>query len=592
MFDYKGFSEEKLIELCDDKNVDKGKAEWKYWPSEVYSFGRHYRRYGFYPSFLPLYVYSDHGVGNTKASYHELKNDAEATLFFSLLKVEDYKKQSNKPCYLMINPFVWYRKHNNIQPVENAKGTLAFPAHSTPAVSCEFDVLAYINTLKNLPEEMQPVCVCLHMHDIHKGLHKIFLDNNMPVYTAGNAFDKRFAERYYNIIIHFKYTTSNLIGSYTFYSIESGIPFSLLGNECKYYNLSDPNLEKGEYQYKKNENYIVKEKLFSGIQKEITPEQKQYVESFVNAPGALSRLQTAKVLYSAYFKRADLLSDSKKLIKYLSKKINKIIFCGKIKNIKKAFLFSKKKLRKLSVSPLELYRLIQRGSAPAETKFLGKKIKVNSAFWYLHGLKELFVEENYRFHSEKRDPLIYDCGANTGLSILYFKHLYPEAKIVAFEPDENIFSLMKENLQQFNYTDIEYINKAVWNSNDPIKFLAAGGVSGRICDETDKNVIEIPAIRLRDMLDQEVDFLKIDIEGSEYEVLKDCADKLKNVQNLFVEYHSEEKNEQKLDEILKIIKEAGFKYYLKEAWPNQLRPYVNKRVNLFDLQLNIFAYRI
>jgi len=32
--------------------------------------------------------------------------------------------------------------------------------------------------------------------------------------------------------------------------------------------------------------------------------------------------------------------------------------------------------------------------------------------------------------------------------------------------------------------------------------------------------------------------LKIDIEGAEYDVLKDCEDSLENVKNIFVEYHS------------------------------------------------------
>ena len=34
----------------------------------------------------------------------------------------------------------------------------------------------------------------------------------------------------------------------------------------------------------------------------------------------------------------------------------------------------------------------------------------------------------------------------------------------------------------------------------------------------------VPCVRLRDLLNEEIDFLKIDIEGAEYEVLKDCAD--------------------------------------------------------------------
>jgi hypothetical protein len=63
---------------------------------------------------------------------------------------------------------------------------------------------------------------------------------------------------------------------------------------------------------------------------------------------------------------------------------------------------------------------------------------------------------------------------------------------------------------------------------------------------------------LRDLLDSPVDFLKIDIEGAEYAVLKDCRDRLQNVRNLFVEYHAAPDEPQRLNEMLSWFSEAGF----------------------------------
>lgn len=251
-----------------------------------------------------------------------------------------------------------------------------------------------------------------------------------------------------------------------------------------------------------------------------------------------------------------------------------------------------KKFKKLGIAIQEIAYLIKKSDGEIQVNLFGKKIKVNSAFWYLHGLEELFIEETYRFNSSKTAPRIIDCGANTGLSVIYFKRLFPQAKITAFEPDKAIFKILKENLQAFGYDDVEPINKAVWNETGSIKFLAAGGVGGRISEGKNEKTIEMPAFRLKDLLNEEIDFLKLDIEGAEYNVIEDCNNNLKNVKNIFIEYHSEEKKEQKLDEILKILKDSGFKYYIKEAWNNQPMPYVNPRNNLFDLQLNIFGYRL
>lgn len=252
-----------------------------------------------------------------------------------------------------------------------------------------------------------------------------------------------------------------------------------------------------------------------------------------------------------------------------------------------------KKYKKLGLSLPEICHLLRKEFNSTKTKLFGKNIEINSAFWYLHGLEELFIDETYKFEPTSISPRIIDCGANIGLSVIYFKRLFPESKITAFEPDKDIFTLLQKNLEIFGCNDIDLINKAVWKENRSIKFLASGGVGGRIQEAKEGEAIfELPAVRLKDYLNEEIDFLKIDIEGSELDVINDCRNELKNVKNIFIEYHSEESREQKLDEILRILKSAGFKYYIKEAWNNQPNPFINKRVNLFDLQLNIFGYRL
>ena len=99
------------------------------------------------------------------------------------------------------------------------------------------------------------------------------------------------------------------------------------------------------------------------------------------------------------------------------------------------------------------------------------------------------------------------------------------------------------------------------------------------------------ARRLRDLLDREVDMLKLDIEGAETEVLRDCAAELHCVKNLFVEYHSYLNQPQTIDEILGILKASGFRVYVESD--QQLRqPFLWRPIQLgMDLRLNIFAYR-
>ena len=88
------------------------------------------------------------------------------------------------------------------------------------------------------------------------------------------------------------------------------------------------------------------------------------------------------------------------------------------------------------------------------------------------------------------------------------------------------------------------------------------------------------------------DFLKIDIEGAETVVIEDCADLLINVNNLFVEYHSFDGKEQKLDILLSILKKSGFRYYIYNFGNLSHHPFEEKKTYLgMDMQLNIYACR-
>jgi hypothetical protein len=83
----------------------------------------------------------------------------------------------------------------------------------------------------------------------------------------------------------------------------------------------------------------------------------------------------------------------------------------------------------------------------------------------------------------------------------------------------------------------------------------------------------------------------LDIEGAEVEVLLDAAGHLGTVENLFVEYHSYTGEEQRVDEILRVLRQSGFRVHIRpELVADQ--PFVQRLENNgMDHRLNIFAYR-
>lgn len=132
IFDYNGYSIDYLESLCSEVNVKKTCKKILYWTSEVYSFGECYRKYARFPKWLPLNIYSDHGIGNPIVYEHEVKNDADSILVFCEEKATAYKYRSNKPVFNITPPMILYRHLKKIKQEKDAKGTIVFPAHSTP----------------------------------------------------------------------------------------------------------------------------------------------------------------------------------------------------------------------------------------------------------------------------------------------------------------------------------------------------------------------------------------------------------------------------------------------------------------------------
>ncbi len=210
---------------------------------------------------------------------------------------------------------------------------------------------------------------------------------------------------------------------------------------------------------------------------------------------------------------------------------------------------------------------------------------------------EIFSRQIYNFKAENDQPYIIDCGSNIGVSILYFKKNYPKAKIVGFEPDKNIFQLLKKNIANANLNSILLVNKGLWNKEGEIYFNEEGADGGSILDNTrneaNQKSSEIEVTSLRQYLALPVAFLKMDIEGAESIVLEDCDDLLKNVQKIYIEFHSQIDNTQKLDSILNILKKNNFRYYIESGTIFNKQPFMQRRtINNYDNLLSVFAYRI
>lgn len=223
---------------------------------------------------------------------------------------------------------------------------------------------------------------------------------------------------------------------------------------------------------------------------------------------------------------------------------------------------------------------------------VGNKISFNY-FNTLKGLfSEIFIDQCYWFTTDTESPVIIDCGSNFGQSIIYFKMMYPESKITCFEPDDQTFSFLKHNIESNGIKGVEMHKKAVASHDGTIDFYNIEDNQGSLIMSTikervpsgKKNIVE--ATRLSNYIDRPINFLKMDIEGSELSVLKELvkSDKLQYIKQMVIEYHHHIKeHEDHFSHTLELLEDAGFGYQIETEFS-----YPRKQVHFQDIL--IYAY--
>ena len=295
-------------------------------------------------------------------------------------------------------------------------------------------------------------------------------------------------------------------------------------------------------------------------------------------------LEESKVAFSdlsIYFNR---IMNNKKSFRFQLKTAIKTIIPRKVKRVLR-IIFNKE------VKPKFFELLDMPRHSSGEVIYQGKNIIFPDPLSFYHMYHEIFEHEIYKFNSIPQGSLIIDCGSNIGLSILYFKTRHPTCRIIGFEADPYIFSLCQKNLESFNLQDVDLINKALWHEETTLDFNSDGSDGGRIASAPSKRKNLVVTTLLSKYINQEVFFLKIDIEGAELEVLREAEERLKFVENMFIEYHSFRGQKQVLQELLQIVTSAGFKYYISPASGVHNSPFSQVENSEMDLQLNIFCTR-
>lgn len=184
-----------------------------------------------------------------------------------------------------------------------------------------------------------------------------------------------------------------------------------------------------------------------------------------------------------------------------------------------------------------------------------------------------------RLKALSRTPLIVDCGANIGLTSIWYAHLYPDARIIAIEPEPDNFALLAKNVS--GYPNIKPIMAAVSDHTGRVS-LTNDGTDPWAWRVEEDQIGETALTTIPEVLAQEpgsaLFIVKIDIEGAEEFLFRSNTDWAVDVPLIVFESHDW------------LFPGRGTAHAILSRLVEQRRDYLQKGENTFSLACTLFAF--
>ena len=206
-------------------------------------------------------------------------------------------------------------------------------------------------------------------------------------------------------------------------------------------------------------------------------------------------------------------------------------------------------LQSLGVARGLIAMFVLRTRSGASGRTLGLLIPGSRRPFFLRGgtadvmvFRQIFMERQYDVEVSPEPRLIIDAGAHIGCASVFFACRYPQATILAIEPEAANFEMLSRNAAP--YHNIVPIRAAMWGRPDVLAIANPNDESWRFQTRqaTAAEVDTVVGITIEELLRWTgaplIDILKIDIEGAEKQLFSAPCDRwLGRVCAMFVELH-------------------------------------------------------
>ena len=172
---------------------------------------------------------------------------------------------------------------------------------------------------------------------------------------------------------------------------------------------------------------------------------------------------------------------------------------------------------------------------------------------------EVFLQRVYA--AGPRDPnLIVDLGANIGLSTIFFLRAFPNARVIAVEPDPANFAMLQANLRSNGFEDRCEAVRAFAGAERGFAEIEDPGNGAWGMRKGRRANSGIPVLPLSDLISGDRVMVKCDVEGSERELFSNVRDWEDRVEFIFLELHAEFLS---TEEFLRCLETSSFRWTIR-----------------------------
>jgi hypothetical protein len=435
------------------------------------------------------------------------------------LRANGYRAQAIGLPIAYLEPKSYKRKKNSL---------LVMPAHSLDYTQHEWKFSEYADAIISICNDFEFTAACIHPSCIKHGYWvKEFQKAGIPIICGANANDLNALERVRALMSQFEFVTTNAYGSLLAYGSAFGAKVSIFGKYCNY----KANEFSNTPFYQNQPGLIDKtvDLLNEKIVRSVYPdffchpiEAKQRVEWGLEQIGWSNRISPAEMrrCFGWQWYHEPL----RKTKTYFHIFANRLLTRNARQRLEEwknpALREENQEIRRIQALPPE-------GAGAAS--LAGLEFHFGSAGRFLGEYTRVFQEKALDVPCIKGSPRIIDWGAGEGMPMRYWAQKFPSPNIHLFEPDTTKREILEKNMALAKNAQI---------------------------------LLHESAEKMQDLLQGEIDLLRIDMCAEGINLLKRWGDIISCAERLLVTCRSRLGEPQNVSVLLALLERQGFRYHI------------------------------